>query len=178
MNEKSNTDRKHIILSGFPGSGKSTVGGELSRLLNLPFIDTDSYIARKTGSTVSRIFEKYGEARFRELESETLEEIAKLPATVIATGGGMPCFNDNMEKMNRLGLTVYLKTTPETLCERLAVGSHRPLLAGKTAEELHIYVIETLRRREPYYEQAHIVLNTFREPAKLLAERIVESLRR
>ena len=174
MNDNQNIRSRHIALIGFPGSGKSSTGRKLSSLLARPFIDTDVYIEQKTGLSVSRIFAEQGETRFRELESEILDEIARLPPSVIATGGGMPCFNNNMERIRQLGISVYLHAEPSTLCERLSRDAHRPLLAGKTAEQLHLYIKETLQVRAPYYEQAHILLDTFGKSETALAERIAK----
>ena len=169
-------ENKHIILLGFPGSGKSTLGLSLSRILNLPFIDADAYISLKTGMSVSRIFAEYGEKRFRELESEILIEILDEPRSVIATGGGMPCFNNNMEMMNMRGTTIYMKVEQRLLFFRLRNNKSRPLVAGKSNDELNRYISETLQAREKFYKQAHIVLDTFHKSSKILAEELVELL--
>jgi shikimate kinase len=169
-------ENKHIILLGFPGSGKSTLGLTLSRILNLPFIDADVYISLKMSMSVPRIFAEYGEERFRQLESEILMDILDEPRSVIATGGGMPCFNNNMEMMNMRGTTVYMKVEPRLLFHRLRNDTARPLVAGKNKDELNRYINETLHAREKFYKQAHIVLNTFRKSSNVLAEELMEIL--
>jgi shikimate kinase len=176
-----------IYLIGFMGSGKTTVGRLLApklvakfptKLPNCVFVDLDHYIEQQQGLTVAEIFAKPGdeggEAYFRELERKYLNEVmTKFPNAVISTGGGTPCFNDNMERMNADGVTVYLKYSPEMLARRLGTSRGvRPLLAGKSQEELLAYVKETLSEREVYYNQANVVVA---EPSKDM-ERLVRIL--
>jgi shikimate kinase len=145
-----------IFLIGYMGSGKSTVGQLLATQLGYGFIDMDAHIEGKLFKTVSQIFAELGEEQFRLLEAQCLHEVAEFDRVVISTGGGTPCFFDNMEFMNKQGLTVYLKLSSAELAERLEL-SHaykRPLLAGRKGEELKQFIAEGLTRREPFYSRA------------------------
>ncbi len=146
-----------IILVGFMGSGKTTLGKQLAQKLNYNFIDTDQTIEELIGIDIPTLFQTKGEDYLRNLEHRLIETI-KVKNTVIATGGGMPCFYDNMEQLNQIGITVYLKYSPEELFERLANDTYkRPLIANKSKEELYQYIEETLKKREPFYLKAHRV---------------------
>lgn len=146
---------KPIFLIGYMGCGKSTLGRALERVTQLQFIDLDHYIENRFHSTVSAIWAERGEEGFRKLESAMLREVAEFPDTVIACGGGTPCFFDNMEVMNRAGLTVWLTTPLSRLLERLGRNrAKRPILANKTDEELKDFVEDALRQREPHYSKA------------------------
>ena len=148
---------KTIVLVGFPGSGKSTVGRRLASRLSLPFYDTDSYFETKYHITVSDFFSKYGEDFFRICEKSVLEELLSFPPCVIATGGGLPCHGDAMQLINESALSVYIKLSPKSLYYRLLHSKKvRPLLCGKTPEELLAYVEETLPQREVFYSRATI----------------------
>jgi len=150
-----------IFLIGFMGSGKTTIGRRLVERIGFDFVDTDCFIEMQQGLTVSEIFTKRGEAVFREMERNILEEIQKLEYAVVSTGGGMPCYKDNIDLMLASGKVVYLKTSPQALTRRL-LRSHtdRPLIKGKTEKELQQYIIEKLSEREPFYNRAHIVVQT------------------
>jgi shikimate kinase len=142
------------------GSGKSTVGKKLADLLDYQFIDLDEYIGKMAGMTVSSIFSSKGEKAFRELEREALVQIDRLAEAVIATGGGAPCFSDNMEFMNQSGKTIYLRMPVITLVERLQHEKEdRPLIRGKNDEELDRYVRNKLEEREAYYRKAQIIID-------------------
>jgi len=145
-----------IFLIGYMGSGKTTIGKLLAAKLGYGFVDMDNHIEEKQFKTVSQIFAERGEAEFRLLEQKCLHEVAEYEKVVISTGGGAPCFFDNMEYMNSHGLTVYLKLTANELAERLeAVGvSKRPLLANRREEELRLFIAEGLAKREPFYNKA------------------------
>lgn len=145
-----------IFLVGFMASGKTTTGKRISKKYNLEFIDLDAYIEQRYFMTVSQIFAEKGESGFREIERNMLKEVAEFENVVVAAGGGTPCFFDNMEIMNNSGETVYLKTSPENLCKYLRMNGtdKRPLVKGKTDEELLEYVSTTLAKREPFYSQA------------------------
>ena len=137
------------------GCGKSTLGRALSQTCGLQFIDLDHYIENRFHQTVSEIFAERGEAGFRRLERAMLEEVSGFSDTIIACGGGTPCFFDNMELMNSLGLTVWLNTPVERLYERLKRNrSKRPILAGKADDELMDFIVMALGQREPYYSKA------------------------
>ncbi len=149
-----------IFLVGFMGSGKSTVGKRLARRLGYSFIDMDARLEGECGMTINDIFERLGEKAFREMESNLLKELVLLQDVVISTGGGLPCTGDNMDLINRKGVSIYLKMEPAALLKRLSRGkSHRPLLRHLSLKELETYVQEKLREREPVYMKAHHTIN-------------------
>lgn len=132
--------KNNIVLIGFMGSGKSTVGKQLSKLLGYTFVDTDLYIEQKENMTVSEIFAKHGEAYFRTLETEVAEVLSHKERLVIATGGGMILNKKNAQTLRSNALSVWLKVSPETVLERLKNDTSRPLLnhpnKTKAIEEL------------------------------------------
>ena len=142
-----------------PGSGKTTLGRPLATHLRLPFVDLDHYIERKEGKSVRKIFEKTGESWFRKTEAVALRQATEeYEQGVIATGGGTPCFEGNMDFINRHGTSVYLQVPIEEILSRMkAEGiAIRPLLAGKTDEQLHHFFSETLSHRKQFYTKATI----------------------
>jgi shikimate kinase len=149
-----------VYLIGFMGSGKTYVGKQLAQLLDYLFIDTDSLIENTEGVTVAQLFETKGETIFRKIESERLQGLAKWDNIIVATGGGAPCFHNNMAFINNSGITVYLKTKPELLLERLKPETeHRPLLRGRTDTELLAFIKERVTTREEFYGQADITIH-------------------
>lgn len=149
-----------IIIIGYMGSGKTTVGKALSRELGLPFYDLDWYIESRMRKTVKQIFDEQGEEGFRRIERNMLHEVAEFEQVIISCGGGTPCFFDNMDYINQQGETVYLKCTPEVLHGHLRMGrTVRPLLLNKTHEEVNTFIREQLVLREPYYQQAKHTLD-------------------
>ncbi|MEO1514123.1 MAG: shikimate kinase [Bacteroidota bacterium] len=145
-----------IFLIGFMGAGKSHTGRRLAQSLGFVFVDLDQYIQQKAGKSISEIFAAEGEAYFRELERDCLKEQQE-ESLVVACGGGTPCFFDNMDWMNRQGITIFLDTHPSLILMRLQKGAaKRPLVAGKTREELQGYIEEKLAERRPFYEQASV----------------------
>lgn len=144
-----------IFLIGFMGSGKSTFGRKLAKSQGYAFIDTDTFIEERAGKTVPQIFAEDGEAHFRQLETEAIEALSDQVHCVIATGGGAPCYNDNMNRMNAIGRTVYLELAPEKLAERLVLDpTERPVLEGKIGDELIAHIGNKLKEREEFYQQA------------------------
>lgn len=144
-----------ILLVGFMAAGKTTLGKALAKDLGLQFIDLDLYIESRYHATVSQIFAERGEEGFRQIERNMLHEVAEFEDVIIATGGGTPCFFDNMEYMNAQGTTVFLDASVDVIFTRLTIArTQRPLVAGKTDEELRSYITETLNRRLPYYSRA------------------------
>lgn len=163
-----------IYLIGFPGSGKTTVGRKLASRLNYSFTDLDELIALSTGLTIAELF-AHGENRFREAEAQALRETESMTDLVIATGGGTPCFHNNMLLMKNAGLTVYLRMSAGALFYRLIRSkSSRPLIAGKTDVELMEYIVETLRAREKFYDQAKLIVPGENVDPHALAEQIRE----
>jgi len=143
------------------GSGKSTLGKRFAKTVGYSFVDIDSMIINRTNLVVAQIFEKYGENYFREMEKICLLEISKMQNIVVATGGGLPCFFNNMEIMNNTGDTVYLKTSVDELFNRLQVNRlKRPLLRDKSDIELRKYIQEMLTKREPIYSQCKHILTS------------------
>ena len=148
----------NIVLVGFPGSGKSTVGRRLARKLGVAFIDLDLYIEEKYHTAVPLLFQKYGEPAFRALEYAALCEVLANDDVVIATGGGTPCHGDAMDRINARARSIYLQLTEEELVERLLHSKKKRPLTNSLAEpELRAYVHETLAKREPFYRQATLV---------------------
>lgn len=151
---------QRIILIGYMGAGKTTVGRQLAKRLGLMFYDLDWYITSRMRRTVKEIFDEGGEEAFRRIEHNMLHEVAEFEDVVISCGGGTPCFFDNMDYMNAQGETVYLKATPDVLYAHLKMGkSVRPLLLDKTPEQVEAFVKEQLKEREPFYSKARHVLD-------------------
>jgi len=150
---------KNVVLVGFPGCGKTTVGNQLASQLNLNFVDLDAAVEEKYHTTVPQLFQKYGELVFRKCEYQTLNELLQKEQLLIATGGGAPCYEDAMSLINQHALSVYLNLSEETLVQRLR-NSHkvRPLVQNLTLPELQQYVHDTLCKRCSYYEQAQLIL--------------------
>lgn len=158
-----------IFLTGFMGSGKTYWGTRLAAALNCPFYDLDQLIEAGRQQSVSSLFSEKGEAAFRELERETLHQTAALAPAVIATGGGAPCFFDNMDWMNRTGLSIFLNTPPDLLADRLKhERAFRPLLAQVSESELETYIAGLLQHRMPFYRQAHIELQQHADTSMFL----------
>lgn len=149
-----------IIIIGYMGAGKTTVGKALARELGLTFYDLDWYIEGRMRKTVPQIFAEKGEEGFRKIENAMLHEVAEFEDIVLSCGGGTPCFFENMEYLNRQGDTVYLKATPDVLYRHLKMGkTERPLLKNKTKEEMYRFIEEQLVQREPYYIKAKNVID-------------------
>jgi shikimate kinase len=162
MPEKS-PDTTLVFLIGFMGSGKSTLGRAVALRLGYRFVDADAFIEQQQGKPISRIFEEEGEARFRELEHLFLKEFQGRGNTIIATGGGTPCFSGNMSLINQMGRSIFLAVPPEALLQRLRQETAgRPLLAQKTDAELLRGISVKLAERLPIYQQAHITLDADR----------------
>lgn len=163
-----------IYLVGFMGSGKSTMGSTMARKLNCDFVDLDHYIVENEGLTIPEIFSNHGEEYFRVCEQKYLRQIGDNQQNiVISTGGGTPTKGDNMAYMRATGVVVYLKLEPAMLRDRLLSSKTvRPLIAGKSPDELLAYIETTLAEREKYYTQANLVVaNPGRD-----ADRIIEMI--
>lgn len=151
---------KRIILIGYMGSGKTTVGRALAKDVGLSFYDLDWYIESRMRKKVSDIFAERGEAGFREIERNMLHEVAEFEDVIISCGGGTPCFFDNIDYLNQQGQVVWLRCEPEVLRKHLLMGKgDRPLLKGKSPEELIDYIREQLAYREQFYSKARYVLD-------------------
>lgn len=142
------------------GAGKTTIGKALSKELGVIFYDLDWYIESRMRKTVSQIFAERGEEGFRKIEYNMLHEVAEFENVIISCGGGTPCFFDNMEYLNQQGQVVYLKASPEVLYKHLQMARvERPLIKGKSQEELLTFIREQLEKREPFYSKARYTLD-------------------
>lgn len=151
---------KRIFLIGYMGAGKTTVGKDLAERMKLSFIDLDCYIEARYHKTVGQIFAEKGEEAFRDIERRMLHEVSMFEDVLISTGGGAPCFFDNMEFMNKNGTTVYLKVSVEELAKRLETcRTTRPVLKDRTGNELIAFIAESLDKRAPFYTKASIVFD-------------------
>ncbi len=148
-----------IYLLGFMGCGKTSLGKRLARKLDYSFMDIDNLIEEKEGKSIHDIFAERGEEYFRQLEREYLQGTKDLSRAIIATGGGTPCYFDNMEFMNAHGVTVYLKMSPVSLSYRLKNAKRkRPLIDGLEGDELLAFIKDKLGEREPFYLRSHCII--------------------
>ena len=170
-----NKDQNLIFLVGFMGCGKSTLGKKAAAKTGYLFIDLDDVIVQKIKMSISEYFDAFGESAFREIEREELHKLSGLQNAIIATGGGAPCHLDNMKWMNQHGKTVYLKLSPKALLSRLSQKEieSRPLLKGKTNEELLAFINTKLEERTPFYDQAKIIFDALQSNTKELIKQIV-----
>lgn len=151
---------RRIILIGYMGSGKTTIGKALSKETGMMFYDLDWYIESRMRKTVAQIFAEKGEEGFRKIEYNMLHEVAEFEDVIISCGGGTPCFFDNIDYINQQGEVVYLKATPEVLYRHLLMGkTERPLIKNKTPEELIAYITEQVAKREEFYNKARYTLD-------------------
>ncbi len=149
----------NIVLIGFMGSGKTSVGTKLARAFSYQFLDTDALIEKRANKSIAQIFEEDGEEVFRQMEVEVLTELKEsCYDTVISTGGGMPMRKEARELLKGMGTVILLRASKEVTLERLLGDTTRPLLAGEEMEEK---VDRLLEERMPYYEEsAHVVIET------------------
>lgn len=148
-----------IYLIGFMGSGKTTLGKRLARRLEYAFVDLDQELEQAEGVSVPELFRMHGEAHFRELERDVLHATAKLERVVVATGGGTPCFFDNMDFILQHGVSVYLRMNHVSLAHRLENAFvKRPLVENLKGEDLIEFIENKLKEREPWYMKAHCVI--------------------
>lgn len=148
---------KKIILLGYMGCGKSTIAKELSKKIEIPFVDLDEFIEKKVGTTIKSIFADKGEIHFRKLEHECFVELLNFTEPIIiGLGGGTPCYANNHELLKRDDvLSIYLKASIDTLVNRLSLNkSNRPLIANKNDEEMKEFIATHLFERSYYYNQA------------------------
>jgi shikimate kinase len=149
-----------IFLIGYMGCGKSTMGRALAASLNLTFIDLDTYLEERYFKTIPQIFAEEGEESFRLKERKMLEEVAAFDQVIVATGGGAPCFFDNMDLMNSSGICFFLDVDIDSLVNRLIhAKTERPLIKGKSPDELRFFIEGMMQKRRPFYEKARFILN-------------------
>lgn len=162
-----------IFFVGFMGCGKTSWGRKLAAKLEYEFVDLDHVFEEQTGTTIAEYFNDHSQDEFRRLESKILKETPYAENSVISTGGGLPCFFDNMDWMNAHGETLYIKLTPKTLAERLDKGkTTRPLIAGLHGEELISFIAEKLAEREGFYERAKHIVNGIDMSVEMLAAEV------
>lgn len=151
---------KNVMLIGYMGVGKTTVGKALAKKLQMQFYDLDWYIEERFRHKISDLFAQKGEDGFRLIEQKMLHEVAEFENVVLALGGGTPCFFDNMDYLNRCGTTIFLDAAPHTIMQHLKI-SHtvRPLLKDKQGDELLEHIARQLSERKPYYRQAQLTVN-------------------
>lgn len=176
---------KPIFIIGYMGAGKSTLGRKLAEQLDWQFIDTDIFIENRFRERIVDMYLRIGEEAFRRREHYVLEELSGMNHCIIATGGGVPCYNNNMDIIKASGLSIYLQASVSTLAQRLeSCKRTRPSIKDKSGEELEQHVIQALAERKVYYEQAdwHICIEAVQNPedelrlAKSLAKRIKKAL--
>ncbi len=158
------------FLIGFMGCGKTTHGRKLASFLNIDFVDLDEVFEHRNG-TISEYFNVFGEEKFRRAESDLLKNTPYPENAVVSTGGGLPCFFDNLNWMKANGTVIYLQVPPGVIAARLSdAKNERPLLQHKTGEELLQFITQKLSEREPVYLQAQIIVNGVGITARKLAD--------
>ncbi len=166
-------EMKNIVLTGFMGAGKTSVSAELARLTGFARVEVDEEIERAAGMTITEIFEKFGEPRFREMETAEIKKAASGKGAIISTGGGAVMREENTDAMRANGVIVYLRAGPATVLERTSRNSDRPLLKVEDPLEK---INELLAMRRPYYERADIIVDTDLATPREVAKEILEKL--
>lgn len=170
-----------LFLVGYAGSGKSSLAKRLSRELGVTQLDTDKLVEQQEGASIADIFFYQGEEYFRRAERDVIEELVLSGYDgIVATGGGLPTWSDNMERLNEVGYTVYLKRSPEQILSRLSVygRERRPMFRGKSDEELLSFMHEQLGQREQYYSKAKLIVDCNTMSDDEVVKYIVNSLKR
>ncbi|MDP7047744.1 MAG: shikimate kinase [SAR324 cluster bacterium] len=163
----------NILLTGFMGAGKTTIGRKLAKLLDYSFIDTDTEIEEDQGCSVTEIFKYGGEECFREMETRQLEKLKSVDNSVIATGGGIILRRQNRGMLQEIGKRVYLKVPQAELLQRLRNGRNRPLLKEKDPETV---LNEMFAERDLLYEQAECIIETGQQSPQQIASEIIRKL--
>jgi shikimate kinase len=162
-----------VVMVGMMGAGKSAIGRRLAHRLGVPFVDADAEIERAAGATIAEIFEKHGEAAFRDGERRVIARLLEGPAGVLATGGGAFMDAETRARIKRRAITVWLKADLETLVERVARRGHRPLLKNGDPREI---LARLIAQRDPVYAEADITVETGHAPPAAMVDRVVEAL--
>ncbi|WP_027624687.1 shikimate kinase [Clostridium lundense] len=165
-------DNINIILIGMPGSGKTAIGKILSQKLNYSFMDTDESIIHNENMTIKEIFKCKGEEYFRQLEKRIVDDIMCMDKRVISTGGGLPAFYNNIDKLNNAGITIFLDVPLEILITRNEISNDRPLLQNNIKEKL----IELYKKRLPIYNKAHIKIDNYNKSIEAIGDYIINSI--
>lgn len=168
----------HILyIIGFMGSGKTTAGKKLASSLGWSFIDLDRKIEKDSGMKISEIFAIHGEDYFRNTEAEILRTLSHKTNAIVSTGGGTPCYNNNMKFMLETGLTVYLKLTAAQLVSRLISSKdERPLIKNLTGDDLQIFIEEKLAQRSEWYEKSQLIIDGFDLDIGFLKSQVISRL--
>lgn len=157
-----------IFLIGMPASGKSTMGKRLAKEYNLPFIDLDEEIVNDEGRAIPEIFEVEGEGYFREVESYLLKELARRSEYILSTGGGTPCFHDNLEFMLGTGIVFFIDTDKKRITERLIKQKGRPLIDNSSDLKKEVEIL--YEKRLGFYQHAHYRIERYDQLTTLLEE--------
>ena len=156
-----------IFITGYMASGKTTFGKALARATGLQHIDLDFFIEQRFRCKIKDIFAQKGEAEFRKIEGNLLREVGEFSDVIISCGGGTPCFGDNMDYMNSRGMTVCLKASDDVIADRIiAAGDKRPLMAGKSRDEILLSIKEHMAVRAPFYDKSRIIISGDRLESK------------
>ena len=161
---------QNLVLTGFMGTGKSSVGRLVASHLHFDFMDTDEMIESRAGKSIPEIFSQAGEEIFRELEKQLLSELSRVRRTVISTGGGLSANAANLASLKQHALVVCLWASPETILERVRGQSHRPLLQDP---DPLTKIRQLLSAREPFYKQADVLVNTEQRSTKEVAQHVL-----
>lgn len=165
----------NIFLIGFMGAGKSTIARTLQRELGFPLVEMDERIVQEQGMSINDIFAQYGEAHFREIESQLVVDLGKQEPSIVSCGGGVVVRPENMQNMKKSGRIVLLKASPETIFERVKNSTDRPILNGHMNVE---YIAELMEKRRVLYEEAaDITIQTDGKTREQICEEIIGKLR-
>jgi shikimate kinase len=165
---------KNIVLTGFMGTGKTAVGKEIARLLDMKLIDVDTEIEKSEKMTINEIFKQFGEPRFREIETEMITKLSKDKSSIISTGGGAVLKQENMDILRENGVIICLIATPETILGRTSNSNDRPLLQVENPLER---IKGLLNFRRPFYEKADVMIDTEGKTPLQIAEEIIEKVK-
>lgn len=167
--------KENIYLIGFMGTGKSTLARKIARKINYSFIDTDKYIENKFRTSIEDIILSSGIDAFRKIEHDALLEVIKMKNCVIATGGGMPCYYDNMLLIKKNGFSVYIYYPIDIIFYRLKnAKTERPLIKGMNEEQLYAFIKNTLSEREVFYNMADCVIKEKNLNTEKIINRILD----
>lgn len=163
-----------IYLIGYMGSGKSTLGHDLAKALGISWTDLDDEFELRYKISIPDFFTKYGEIAFRELEHKLVKDIASIPDIVVSTGGGTPCYFNNMELMNNSGLTIYLEASPELILSRISASARkRPVFQKMNGEDSLQQITEHLKTRLDFYEKAKIKIDASKTDIQEMKELVL-----